>query len=242
MPVPRRAHNLDPSALAGVMISRVAISRAKAGRAHLYAGKLKIATIATDDVQRLALARGVTLDESLASAIAQSAARLALRSLALNILNRRAVSKVQLVRSLTARGHDAAAARALAEEFEQRGLINEQAYAEALANHVLRGKPAGAGLVRRKLAQRGIARPIAESVTRAAGAAQDGRARALELARRLLRRVSLAQADPLARRRRLAGAIARRGFDPAEVRYALEHALKRSREEDDRHAPESDEA
>lgn len=226
--MPRLAPQLDPAALVGVMLSRVAISRAKAGRAHLYAGRLKVATILADDVTRLGLARGTTLTRDLAESIARSAARLALRTAAFNIVNRRAISKAALIRALTSRKHDPAQSRALAQEFEDRGLINEQAYAEALAHQTLRGKPAGAGLVRRKLAQRGIDRPVAERVARAASESQDGRARALELARRLLRRASLAKADPLARRRRLAAGIARRGFDPSEVRYALEHALGRS--------------
>jgi regulatory protein len=182
--------------------------------------------ISTDEAQRLNLAPGTPITSDLAAAIAAAQAAMAMRDAALRVVARRAVSRAELVRTLARRGFTGAPARDLADDFARRGFINEAAYAEALAAGVLRSRPAGAGLVRRKLAQRGLPRDVADRATREAMSGRDTAQSALDLANTLLAKPSLQRADPQARYRRIAGALARRGFDPDDIARALSRALR----------------
>ena len=100
--------------------------------------------------------------------------------------------------------------------------MDDARYARALAF----SKAVNAGASRRRisqeLARRGVARDVADDAIETVWAEEevDQRAAALSLARK--RAASLAGLDPVVRRRRLYGFLARRGYDPDEIRAAVE--------------------
>lgn len=124
---------------------------------------------------------------------------------------------------------------------EERDLLDDQAFSEALARDRLRFSPRSPAVLERELKRRGIAPAVAQGavsrVMKEAGASEVGLAQ--EAARRWARaqgrrtRADLT-AEPFTRerdraRRRLHGFLSRRGFTGATARAGLEAAIAEAR-------------
>lgn len=145
----------------------------------------------------------------------------------LNILNHRPLSRKALGDRLKKDGAAEEVAQATLDKLEGMGLLNDRQLAESVVRAELLGKPTGARLLLFKLRRKGIDSALAESVVAAAvGAdapeeakemAQD---KAVAFARSRLR--GMARLEPLARKRRLYGALARRGLSPDAITRVME--------------------
>lgn len=150
-----------------------------------------------------------------------SAPKSAIERDAARIIGRRPLFARELVDRLVAKGHDPAAAERLAMEFRERGVLNDQALAEGVAQSAM-GKTLAADETARRLSRRGVDPVTARAVVDSAQSL-DGRTdheRALDLGRARLSG-SLSRLPPVTQRRRLFGLLARRGFDEELAREVV---------------------
>ncbi|MEL6329379.1 MAG: RecX family transcriptional regulator [Planctomycetota bacterium] len=142
-------------------------------------------------------------------------------ALALRMLGVRASSRRRLGERLARRGFEREVVEAVVERLVSNGIIDDAALAESVARVSFENSPTGRRLVEAKLLRRGIDRGVAESAARDAAGDRDALADARRLAARKLRTMP-ASLEPDAVRRRLLGALSRRGFEPEIAREAAE--------------------
>jgi regulatory protein len=144
------------------------------------------------------------------------------RSIALRLLTAAPRSRAQLEDALARRGVPAEVSERVLDRFTEVHLIDDVVYAEML----VRTRHSERGLARRALAQelrtRGIAADVAAEALAGLGP-EDEEAAARDLVRR--RAPSTAGLDPLRRRRRLAGMLARKGYGPGLALRVVDEAL-----------------
>jgi regulatory protein len=139
-------------------------------------------------------------------------------------------TRAQLEQALARRNVPSQFAQALLDRFTEGGLIDDAAYAQAL----IRSDAAAGSLSRRRVAQRLRHKGVSPEITAIAVAGIDQDEEfdaALDLARRRLPR--MLSLDPVTRRRRLAGLLARRGYDGSIVPQVLGRVLDDSTGDDD---------
>jgi regulatory protein len=141
---------------------------------------------------------------------------------AMRRLNRRAMSTQQLSRKLAELDHEPAIIQRVCARLTELSVLNDAEYGRALIREINLRKPAGPRLLRAKLSQRGLDRKLIDELLREVEAepTTDRVADARKLAEAKLR--SMSRLDPLVRKRRLWGALARRGFDPDTIEAALD--------------------
>ena len=131
-------------------------------------------------------------------------------------------TEAQLREALSRRNVPAEVAEPLLARFVEVGLIDDRAYAEAL----IRSETMAGGLSRRRvqhrLREKGVPDQVVANAIEGIDPAAEERA-AFELARRRAGRMS--GLDPVTRRRRLSGVLARRGYDAATVRKVVDDVL-----------------
>lgn len=146
------------------------------------------------------------------------------REVVLRLLTARARTRDELERALSARGVPEEAAAEVLDRFGELGLVDDAGFAQAWVEGRQRAGRS-TRVIRQELRTKGVdADTIAETMEgldpgadlRAAVAFAEKRARAL------------AGVEPAVRYRRLAGALARRGFGPATVGQVLREVLGRS--------------
>lgn len=169
---------------------------------------------------------------SLADATADADPEAVARAILLRQLTMGPRTRAQLEQALARRNVPSQVAQALLDRFIEVGLIDDAAYAQAL----IRSDAAAGSLSRRRVAQRLRHKGVSPEITAAAVAGIDPDEEfeaAVDLARRRLPR--MLSLDPVTRRRRLTGLLARRGYDGSTVRQVL-RVLDDSTGEDD-HVP-----
>jgi regulatory protein len=148
-----------------------------------------------------------------------------IHQVALDILARREHARRELARRLRRRGFSREAIDAELNRLEGAGLVSDERYARLFVRDRLAVNPQGRRRILGGLRAKGIGSDLAaaaiDEVYEERGISET------EAAERLARkRLSLMRDDdPVARRRRLAGYLARRGFAPEAVAAALRAAL-----------------
>jgi regulatory protein len=142
------------------------------------------------------------------------------RSAAMRTLGRRGLSRVELSDHLVRRGFDAAVARGTVERLAAEGYLDDRAYAEDLCRGILRRQPAAPDRVVQRLIGRGIERELAVEVVEAAMGGVELLETAVAWAERHL--AARGPLDPTRSARRVAGLLARRGFDEDLIGLVLE--------------------
>ncbi|MCW4600803.1 recombination regulator RecX [Janibacter hoylei] len=131
-------------------------------------------------------------------------------------------SRKQLEDTLTRKGCPDDVAAEVLDRFEQVGLVDDEAYAQAF----VRSKQAGRGLARRALSHELRAKGVDDEIARAVlddVDPEDERARAHELVAKKLR--SMHGLDRVVQTRRLSGMLARKGYGADVARLVITEAL-----------------
>lgn len=131
-------------------------------------------------------------------------------------------SRKQLEDALTRKGCPDDVAAEVLDRFEQVGLVDDEAYAQAF----VRSKQAGRGLARRALSHELRAKGVDDEIARAVlddVDPEDERARAHELVAKKLR--SMHGLDRVVQTRRLSGMLARKGYGADVARLVITEAL-----------------
>ncbi|CAM4138336.1 regulatory protein RecX [Janibacter anophelis] len=144
------------------------------------------------------------------------------RAVVLRLLTGSPKSRAELDKALRRKGCPDDVAAEVLDRFEQVGLVDDEAYAQAF----VRSKQAGRGLARRALTHELRAKGVDDEVAAAVldeVDPEDERARAHELVAKKLR--SMHGLDRAVQTRRLAGMLARKGYDGEVSRRVINEAL-----------------
>ena len=192
-----------------------------------------VATLPLERARELGLERGTPWTQELEALVTRTAGHdKAFRS-ACNRIGSRAMSRGMLADRLKRAGHSEEAVASALERMDALGLLDDAAFARSLVRETLRAKPAGERLLRQKLFQKRVPPEVADAVLaelredrrERADAGEDVDAEAVAFAVKKASVPSMRRLDPPARRRRLQGQLARRGFSFAVIDRALREAL-----------------
>ena len=140
---------------------------------------------------------------------------------AMNSLSRAPMSRRRLLSKLRQRGYDDGVAARVADDLARMGLLDDRALAEAAARSMVQRRPAGVRFIEMKLREKGFDGSLAKEVAGAALSERDPLDDALTLARKKAAAMP-AKLDRDARRRRLYGMLARRGYSPDVCRTTVD--------------------
>jgi regulatory protein len=140
---------------------------------------------------------------------------------ALRLLGVRWRSRHELEQRLAHAGFEPGDIESAIADLERAGLVDDDRFAGEVARDQAGRKLVGNRAVRSALAQKGVARSLVDQVVSSLG---DEDARALELARRKVARLS--GLEPRVAARRLYGLLVRRGYGPDVARDACRRALE----------------
>jgi regulatory protein len=190
-------------------------------RFTIHVGRRRVATLMLDQIDALGLAVGVAWDPVLAQRIGEAALTAKCRRDALRMVNRRALSSVELTQKLLRKEHAAEIVHAVVATLVAKKFLNDEAFGRAVLEGQLR-KPSGKRLLRHKLMQKRLPGSMVNRLVDQADASRDAVADAREFAQKKLRATSMKKLDPVARKRRIWSALARRGFEPPTIIAALD--------------------
>ncbi len=144
------------------------------------------------------------------------------RRIALNLLQTRARSEAELHKALARKGVPEGIAEELLERLGSVGLVDDDAFAVALVNTRTTVARRGRARIRQELREKGIGDDVAVAALSQVDP-EDELAVARAFAAKKLR--SMTGLDQTVARRRLYGALARRGFGPDMVRRVVADTL-----------------
>lgn len=175
-------------------------------------------TVSMRHAADLGLGEGVAWTDQLAAQVEQAAQIDKAIRAAMNRLARRPSSRHDMDTKLQKLGYESDVRAATLDYLENLNYINDETYARALVEEMLRLKPAGPRLLKQKLWQKGLSGKLADAAVAEAmeQAEQDETAtsqydHARNVAEKKLR--SLGRYDAATQKRRVYSMLARRGFD-----------------------------
>lgn len=217
------------------IITAITASPRHPGRFEVLVDGRPAATLSLDAIERLRLTVGATV-AGREEQIAQAAAELKVYDRALDMLAFRARSSAELARSLVRKGEPKELVDRAMRRLQEHGLLDDAAFAESFVRAKVLGARQSKRRVQQGLAKKGVARDVTDTAIATVFEEEgvDQRAIVEKAARKKLR--SLTKLEPAVRRRRLYAFLARRGYDPEDVRKAMEavgEALRGGEELDD---------
>ena len=181
------------------------------------------AVVSLEDVERLNLRVGATIDPGILS---EADADCALYDRAVRLLAARSRSAAEIRRRLRRDGAEADRIERVIATLQSRGFVDDAAHARSVTRSRIRSRGASSRRIQQELRRQGVAPDVAaEAIDEVfADEAVDEAAVAMEVARK--RAALLADLPAPVQRRRLYGFLARRGYSPDTVRAAVEAVLK----------------
>lgn len=156
------------------------------------------------------------------AALKGAAAVEAAREVALRKLDARACSRAELTGAIEGRGFSAELALAVVDRLEAVGLVDDQAYADALVRSRFLGNGASGRALREVLARKGLDEPTIERAMSQIDR-DDEAERAAQLVARKRRSLEGVPRDTA--RRRLCAMLSRKGYSPSVASAAVRRAL-----------------
>ncbi len=205
-------------------ISTIRPTQRDPNRATVKVDGRAVGTLSLKLIADLGLAIGTPWNEALAAKVADAVLFDKAFRAATRRLGRRAMSRGMVQRKLRDLGHPPEAAQRVLQRLEELDLLDDEAFGRALIREITRAKPAGPMLLRQKLMTKGLDRALIDRLVGEATSDTDQQADgATDFARKKIR--SMQRLDPAARKRRLYGQLARRGFTPDAIHAALDAVL-----------------
>jgi regulatory protein len=197
---------------AGVVTSLVA-KRGRSDRCTVYLDGTRLFDLAMDVVERARLRQGDPLDEQSQIDLLREDAPHRARDKALDMLATRERCAREVEERLQGAGFDSQVVSTTISWLQSRGYVDDRRFAASFAEAKLRAGW-GAHRIRAELLHKGTEREVVEDVLEAAaqeGSGAEGVAAVVALARK--RFEGQFATDPAGARRRVAGYLARRGYD-----------------------------
>lgn len=193
-------------------IDRVESSRHKRGRVLVFLEDGACLKITEQELLDFGLRAGDELDESTLGRLKEAAGVSNVKAAAADLIGKRAMSRASLEKKLQEKGASEAEARYAAEWLEAIGAIDDADYAALLARHCA-GLGYGPARVREKLREKGVPRELWDD-------ALDTLPDPAEQIDRFLAAKLRGRAPDEKEKKRLSGALVRRGFSWGDVRAA----------------------
>ena len=193
-------------------IERITASNHKRGRVLVFLADGACLKVTEQELLDFGLRVGDELDEATLGRLKDAAGVSDVKARAADLVGRRAMSRHDLERKLRDKGASEAEARYAAEWMEAIGAINDADYAAVLARHCAQ-MGYGPDRVREKLREKGVPRELWDD---ALDTLPDP---AEQIDRFLSSKLRGGEADEAAKRR-LTGALVRRGFSWGDIRAA----------------------
>lgn len=193
-------------------IERITASNHKRGRVLVFLADGACLKVTEQELLDFGLRAGDELDEATLGRLKDAAGVSDVKARAADLVGRRAMSRHDLERKLRDKGASEAEARYAAEWMEAIGAINDADYAAVLARHCAQ-MGYGPDRVREKLREKGVPRELWDD---ALDTLPDP---AEQIDRFLSSKLRGGEADEAAKRR-LTGALVRRGFSWGDIRAA----------------------
>lgn len=190
-------------------IERITASEHKRGRVLVFLADGACLKVTEQELLDFGLRAGDELDEATLGRLKDAAGVSDVKARAADLVGRRAMSRHDLERKLRDKGASEAEARYAAEWMEAIGAINDADYAAVLARHCAQ-MGYGPGRVREKLREKGVPRELWDD---ALDTLPDP---AEQIDRFLSSKLRGGEADEAAKRR-LTGALVRRGFSWGDI-------------------------
>ena len=215
------AGDLNNSLDSTFVITAIVAATRHPGRFEIDVNGASFASLSFEALQRLRISIGSDITDRVEPVFAE-AARLAVYDRALNMLAFRARSATELSRALIRKGSDPVHVSAAIARLVEQGFLDDASFARAFARAKVVGASHSRRRVQQELQRKGVARDVASQAIGEVfeDEAIDSLALIEAAARRKLR--TLASLEPIVRRRRLYGFLARRGFDADDIRRVLE--------------------
>lgn len=188
----------------------------------------KVVTLNDQALADLGIEPGIAWTPALAAKAAKASGLFLARRDAFRMIGARAISRQRLIDRLRRKKHAPEIAAVVADELAAKGLIDDAAYAATVAASASRR--AGRRMVESKLRARGIDRTTAAKASTEAAKERNAFEDALALGRARFKRMS-DRLTPDAKRRRLYGLLARRGYDSDVCRSVIDKLLKPGNDE-----------
>lgn len=221
-------------------ILRVESLKPRGTRVRVHLDEGEPLEVLLEALERLGLGAGDPLSSEQRSALKDADADLEVREAALSLLSHRARTRRELRKKLMSKRFPAHRVDVCLDRLEERGLLDDEAVAQAFVRDRLRLRPRGRARLVSELRAKGVKRPLAQKVVDEVLEEEevDDGALALEVVDRWMARQSRDLVRALAgegpdrekARRRLYGFLARRGFRGDALRRAMSRATDAARE------------
>jgi regulatory protein len=206
--------------MAAQQITQIKAAKADPNLRHIEVGAKRIATLRASDVERLRLHVGTLWTATLAGAVESEHRANQARKRAMNLLGRRMYSRGELIDRLARAKFDRSIAVRIADELVTDRWIDDRQYAREILRSLTRTRPASKLLLLDKLISRKVDPETAREILDEWSAGMAPAAQALQLAAKSLDKMK--HVNSKAQGRRLAGLLARRGFDEEIVFQTLQ--------------------
>lgn len=202
------------------MITALVPSVRPEGGVSVMVDNVERAVVPVEAVAELGLSVGRDFDD-VAVRVAESAAEMRAYDRALALLAHRGRSREELRRLLIRKGEPAPAVESALERLVRAGLLDDASYARSYSRSKVLGPGHSRRRLRDELTRRGVDRAIADDAIEdvLTDESVDEEAIIERVARRKLRTLSRANAET--RERRLWAFLARRGYEPDDIRRAI---------------------
>ncbi len=213
-------HSAEPA-----RITDITVSPRNPLRVTVKVNSRKVATLARQHVSELGLTVGQAWTDALADAVERASQYDRALQAAMTRLNRRAMSTYQLKQKLHSLRHDDDTIGRVTDKLTELGLLDDHAIGQAVIRATVSRKAAGPRLLREKLRAKGLSSvTIQQLIDQCAPGPEDSLTQATALVQTKLK--TMARLEPVARKRRLWGLLARRGFDGNTIQQAIDKALQ----------------
>lgn len=194
-------------------VKEIKKSERKKGRFFVKLENGEVLRVTEDELLRFGLSAGMELDGETMEALRASAKASSAKAAAADMIGSRALSKRELTRRLVRKGNDETDAQAAADWLEDIGAVNDSEYAAALVRHY-GGRGYGPARVREELRRRGVEQELWDD-------ALEEMPEAGKILDQLIQKKCRGDLSDPREKKRVSGALMRRGFGWSEVRAAM---------------------
>jgi regulatory protein len=204
-------------------ITKIVEVRGRARRRVIFIDNIAAVRCTANLVTRMNLCAGQTLSDEQLNELHAGTHRQACFDQAIKFIQRRPLSSRDLATKLAARGFEAAMVRDVLDDLARLGYLNDAQFAVSRATTAAQTRHHGPRRALAELAKAGINREVARRAVQEVFENTDTLAVARALAAKQAPR--LRRLDAITARRRLAGMLARRGFEYETIRPVIDEVL-----------------
>jgi regulatory protein len=205
------------------VITRIVEPKGKPQRTRIYLDGRFAFTVKLNVVAKFRLREGMELSAQQIEAIEQGEIRQECLDKGMKYLSGRLHSREELRKKLVRQEYSAAMIDEVLEELKRLGYVDDARFAKTKALSAAQHKHHGPRRAMMELMRAGVKREVAEGAVGEVYESNDNVAEARKLAMKQAGR--LKKLDPPVARRRLAGMLARRGFDYDAIRPVIEEVI-----------------